>query len=76
MDEPILIPRDEPALNVPRVVAWLIGILAVIHVIRAFVLTVDQDAELIVWFSFIPARYDPLMGQAFPGGLVADVLSP
>lgn len=76
MDEPILIPRDEPALNVPRVVAWLIGLLVVIHVVRAFLLTVEQDSELIVWFSFIPARYDPEVGQAFPGGLVADVLSP
>lgn len=76
MDEPFLAPRHEPAVNLPRVVAWTLVLLAAIHLIRAFVLTADQDTLVIVLFSFIPARYDPVIGPAFPGGLLADLWTP
>ncbi|MGZ3410283.1 MAG: rhomboid family intramembrane serine protease [Xanthobacteraceae bacterium] len=65
----------EPIFNVPTVLIGLIGAMIVIHVGREFLLTTDQDLELLVRFAFIPARYSEAFGNsgAFPGGLGADV---
>jgi membrane associated rhomboid family serine protease len=50
-------PTQPPIFNLPSVVVWLIGACVSIHLIRAFVLTPDQDFELIVRFAFVPVRY-------------------
>ena len=69
--------RHEPVFNLPRVVTGLIVLMAVIHALRAHVLTSDQDDALILLFSFIPARYEIVRhGLDFPGGLWAEVWSP
>src|SRR5689334_21692203 len=66
---------SEPIFNVPTVVTATIAVLALIHALRAFVLTQEQDIELLLLFSFIPARYDAsLLAQgAVPGGLAAEI---
>jgi len=43
-------------LNVPRVVTALLAVLVTVHVVGALV--PDAKAWLLLWFSFIPARYD------------------
>jgi len=50
-------PRREPIFNLPAVVVALIVICATIHVIRAYVLTPEQDFEVLVRAAFIPIRY-------------------
>ncbi len=66
---------DEPVFNVPTVLIVMIAVMAIIHVVREYFLTADQDLELLVRFAFIPARYDPefLKSGAFPGGLGAQI---
>ncbi|MGQ4273053.1 rhomboid family intramembrane serine protease [Terrihabitans sp. B22-R8] len=65
---------SEPILNAPAVVAWTIAALIAIHVARSF-LSPDDDLQLLLYFAFIPARYDPSfqLSHAFPGGLAGDV---
>lgn len=75
MNEPILMP-DEPALNLPRVITWSIAALLVIHVIRAFLLSAEQDFDLVFLFSFIPARYDNLDIPELASGLGPDLWTP
>ena len=64
---------SEPILNVPPVVTALLAALVVVHVVRA-ILPPDADFGLLLLFSFIPARYDPVWSsQDVPGGLGAQV---
>lgn len=65
----------EPILNIPGVVVAILAVLAVIHAIRVFVLTPEQDLELLLLLAFIPARYDTslLLEGALPGGLGAEI---
>lgn len=70
-------PRREPALNIPGVVTALIGLFAVIHLVRVYLLTADQDWSVVLLFSFIPVRYHALeAGIPFPGGGAAEIWSP
>src|SRR3989440_5828880 len=66
---------SEPIFNVPTVVTATIALLVLMHAMRAWVLTPEQDIELLLLFSFIPARYDPtvLAQGAVPGGLGAEI---
>src|SRR5947209_62906 len=50
--------RREPIFNVPTAVVATLAVLVLVHVLREWVLTPEQDAQLLVWFAFIPARYD------------------
>jgi len=50
--------RREPIFNVPTAVVGTLAVLVLVHVLREWVLTSEQDAQLLVWFAFIPARYD------------------
>lgn len=50
-------PQRERAFNIPTVVAALAAILVGIHLVRTFILTPDQDFELLVRAAFIPIRY-------------------
>jgi membrane associated rhomboid family serine protease len=63
-------------LNVPPVVTLTIAAMALVHAVRAFVLTVGGDLEFLLLFSFIPARYgDPtcFMQSSLPGGWGAQI---
>ncbi|RWK55737.1 rhomboid family intramembrane serine protease [Mesorhizobium sp.] len=50
-------PRREPVFNMPPVVLALIGICVVVHLIRFYWLTDDQDFSLLIRTAFIPIRY-------------------
>jgi membrane associated rhomboid family serine protease len=50
-------PPRQPVFNLPVVVTALIVACALMHLLRAYVLTPAQDLELIVRFAFIPLRY-------------------
>jgi membrane associated rhomboid family serine protease len=47
--------RHPPIFNVPRVIPWLIGLLAGVHLFRLYG-PVSDDA-IIYYFAFIPARF-------------------
>ena len=59
--------------NLPPVIAWISGALVLVHVVRVMV---DQETDLniLIWLSFIPARYDPTLAMRLPlpGGEAAD----
>jgi membrane associated rhomboid family serine protease len=65
----------EPIFNVPPVVVATVVVLLLVHALRMFVLTDRQDAEFLLAFAFIPARYgsSSLANGALPGGVAADV---
>ena len=67
--------RSEPIFNLPPAVVATAAALIGIHALRALVLTEDQDAQFLLTFAFIPARYDIdlVAGGAFPGGFGADL---
>src|SRR5690606_20997568 len=47
----------EPVFNLSPVVLGLIGVCAVVHLIRAYLLSPVQDSALLLRLAFIPARY-------------------
>ena len=67
--------KREPLFNIPPVIVAVLAVLALIHAARTYVLTGDQDVELLFAFAFIPARYDTsvVLGGALPGGLGAQL---
>jgi membrane associated rhomboid family serine protease len=66
---------SEPIFNIPAVVVVGIAAFVGIHTLRSFVLTPDEDLELLLMFAFIPARYDTalLLDGALPGGFGAQL---
>jgi membrane associated rhomboid family serine protease len=77
MTETFRQPPREPLLNVPGSVAVIVVVLVVIHLVRSFVLTPSQDAQVILLFAFIPVRYAEIARQAgFPGGAWAEAWTP
>ena len=66
---------SEPIFNVPTVVTVTLAALVLVHAVRFWVLTPEQDVQLLLLFSFIPARYDAtvLAQGAVPGGLGAEI---
>lgn len=67
--------HKEPIFNVPAVVVALVVACVVVHLVRVFVLTEDQDVDFLVTFAFIPARFDSSIAieGTLPGGWAADV---
>jgi membrane associated rhomboid family serine protease len=65
----------EPIFNIPTVVVALLAALALIHAVRVWLLTDQQQIEFLLTFAFIPARYDSsvVLGGALPGGGGAEV---
>lgn len=61
--------------NVPAVMLALLAVLVLVHVVITLLLTDEQQAEFLLLFAFIPARYDPsvMPDVAWPGGWAADV---
>jgi membrane associated rhomboid family serine protease len=49
----------QPVFNLPPVITAFILSLVAIHLLRVYVLSGPQDQDLLVAFSFIPARYGP-----------------
>ena len=48
---------SEPIFNIPAVVVATVAVLVLVHVVRIFLLTDEQDVAFILEFAFIPARY-------------------
>jgi len=67
--------KREPLFNIPAVIVAVLAVLAAIHVVRTYLLTRDQDIEVLLLFAFIPVRYDSsvLLGGTLPGGLGAEI---
>jgi membrane associated rhomboid family serine protease len=64
----------EPAFNIPSAIAALLAVMALIHVVRVWLLSPEQDVAFLLAFAFIPARYDTsVLGGSLPGGSAADV---
>lgn len=63
-----------PAFNLPASVTVLAVAMVLVHGLRS-VLDPDTDFWIIAAFAFIPARYDPALSAAFPGGTSGDVWS-
>ena len=64
-------PPREPALNLPGVVTALLAFMIAVHAGQSL-LGEDARDTVLVWFAFIPARYEAAMGDAFPGGAPLD----
>jgi membrane associated rhomboid family serine protease len=54
--------RREPVFNLPAIVIAFIAICVGVHLVRAFMLSDEQDLFVILTFAFIPLRYS---GQYF-----------
>jgi len=67
--------QREPLFNIPGVVLAVLALLVAVHLVRAFVLTEDQDIQFLLSFAFIPARYDSslVLEGPIPGGFGAEV---
>ncbi len=64
----------EPIFNVPVVVIATVVVLVLVHALRMFALTDEQDLQFLLTFAFIPARYGTeLAPGAVPGGFGADL---
>jgi membrane associated rhomboid family serine protease len=67
--------KREPLFNIPAVVTGLLALLVLIHVVRVYLLTNEQDIDVLLTFAFIPVRYDmsAMPGGVLPGGFGAEV---
>lgn len=67
--------KREPALNIPPVVVAVLAVLVLIHAVRVFVLTPDQNNDVLWVFAFDPVRYATgvLPPEALPGGRGAQI---
>ena len=68
---------SEPIFNVPAVVLSIIVVLVLIQAGRQWLLTDDENFDFLLYFAFIPARYNTsLLGtESFPGGVGAQIWS-
>ncbi|MCF1503232.1 rhomboid family intramembrane serine protease [Afifella sp. H1R] len=60
--------------NLPTVLVWTVGVLLIVHVIRAL-LPYQSDVEVLMMFGFVPARYTGA-ASFLPGGLAACFWTP
>ena len=67
-------PRREPIFNLPPAILVLGVLMTLIHCARVFLLTNEQDVDVLLLFAFIPVRYAVDAAQyALPGGMAADI---
>jgi membrane associated rhomboid family serine protease len=64
--------------NVPPAVLATVAVLVLVHALRTLVLPQLEDGQsldgqFLLTFAFIPARYNPNLAVAFPGGFGADL---
>jgi membrane associated rhomboid family serine protease len=66
---------SEPIFNVPAAVLAIIALFVLVRGGEEFLLSNDDEIEFLLYFAFIPARYDSslLPSDAFPGGVGADI---
>jgi membrane associated rhomboid family serine protease len=65
----------EPIFNLPGAVTTSVAVLALVHLARVL-FPPSLDAEVLLTFAFIPARYGAgEFGFTFPGGIAADIWS-
>ena len=64
----------EPIFNVPAAIVTTVAVLVLVHAVRLFLLTEEQDVDFVLTFGFIPARFggDVAIG-AFPGGFAGEL---
>jgi len=66
--------KREPIFNIPPVIIAVMAVLALVHVVRTYVLSDQQDLDFVLTFAFIPARYDTsVLGGVLPGGYGAEL---
>ncbi len=67
--------KREPPFNIPPVIVAVLAVLALVHAVRTYVLTSEQDVEFLLTFAFIPSRYDTsiVLGGVLPGGFGAEL---
>jgi membrane associated rhomboid family serine protease len=67
--------KREPALNIPPIVVAVLAILVLVHGVRVFALTPDQNNDVLWLFAFDPIRYGTgiLPPEALPGGWGAQI---
>jgi membrane associated rhomboid family serine protease len=72
-EQPAANPR-EPIFNVPVPIVASVAVLVLVHAVRVFLLTDEQDIDFVLAFGFIPARYGSEIAMgSFPGGFAADL---
>jgi membrane associated rhomboid family serine protease len=60
--------------NVPAVIVGTLAVLILVHVVRVWLLSRHADLQLLLWFAFIPARYNPALFEGMiPSGLGPDI---
>lgn len=66
-------PPPEPVFNLPKVVTWLSLVLIGVHLADTYLLSRDLRYEVLLTFSFLPARYlpDAVALYQLPGGEAA-----
>jgi membrane associated rhomboid family serine protease len=66
---------SEPIFNIPPVVLAIVALFVLVRLGEEFLLSTDEDLEFLVYFAFIPARYDTslLPSGSFPGGFGAEI---
>jgi membrane associated rhomboid family serine protease len=57
----------QPIFNVPFVIVALVAVLGLVHGVIAFALSEAQTNEFLLFFAFLPARYDVPVAM-LPGG--------
>ncbi len=67
--------QREPLFNIPAVIVAILAVLALVHGVREWLLTQDQDIWVVYAFGFVPARYDAsvLVDGGWPGGFGAEI---
>ena len=66
----------QPALNLPPVIILLSALFVIVHAARTYVLTSEQDFQVILQFSFIPAYFTfPLDEVPYPASRFWSYLS-
>jgi membrane associated rhomboid family serine protease len=64
----------EPIFNVPAPIVASVAVLVLVHAVRLFLLTDEQDIDFVLAFGFIPARYGSEIAiGSLPGGFAADL---
>jgi len=59
--------KNPPALNIPAIMTSYVAVLVLVHAIRQYLVSRETDFEVLLAFSFIPARYVDLQLDAlFP----------
>jgi membrane associated rhomboid family serine protease len=72
-EKPAANPR-EPIFNVPVPIVASVAVLVLVHAVRIFLLTDEQDIDFVLTFGFIPARYGSEIAiGSLSGGFAADL---